>query len=703
MYQTARSTMNRLFLASILWAVLLADAAHADDAVATGSFLATLDHATYFERAAALHGLLEYSDTTDLQSYLVAARGIQRVGMRKAWSGIVYARYTQIDPQGAVDHILQTGDDYQLEYLYATFCNWAEVDPEAAIARSQQLVRLPQRSVAKQAILAAHVELDAAALTALSERLGGRSESGIEAVLALRIERLAASDPRAAMAQAMAISDIELRKPLLQAIGRSWAAQAPEQALLASEDLSDAASRQAYREGVITELALSHPDALLAELDSSQYSDGEQYGIVNYVFSDLGVSNPLRGIALASRISTAYYRMVAYSTLFSVLPQGDPALTLELLEQSGSDLDDMTVESKALTELMLSEPGAALQWANRNPQRGRRWTPYLISLLSAENPSRALREALELSEPQVRIAALLQVIQTLAELDPLAAMEAIELLPPSAQRVMTQELVVTRWVTQDAPAATRWLLSQPEPLRSRLLQSGFGDALIRIDPELAQTVYQEFDSLMMEEWARKVVQRKVSDDPEQAARWLLANPDWPGFESAAQMVAGQLAGRDPQAALAFVAELPSDDAHDKALSAVIGVWSSTDAVAAAAFVAGVPSSPLRNSLVMDVTESWASFDFEKARRWLLSLDDLEARDETLVMLVSNAGIWGVDPMDLVDDIHSDAQRESALSALVQTLAYQNPEGARALLKRSDLPPGFSAQWSPFVEEAASRR
>lgn len=696
---TARATCFSLALSGALLSAPVhggdtrGNDARTDDTPTGSPFLATLDHPTYFERAAALTHLLERSEVSGLQTYLDETKGIEHIGTRAAWAGMVYARYTQLDPSGAVDHILATDWNDEKTLLYATFCNWADADLEAAIARSMELTRLPNRQIAKQAILAAHSDLDAADLDALSNRLGTPTETNIEAILAQKIERLARSNPRAAMSQAEAITDTDLRQSLLRSIGSFYAARSPDAALADSSRLNDPDAKREFRIGVITELALIDPEALLDELESGIYSQGERNGIVNFVFTDLAGRDPEQGVLLAGQVSPPALRNWALNALFGALPKNDPRYELELLELAGDDAPFLTYGTQALKRLARTDPREALDRALAHRNLAADIVPQILAGIAEADPQQALEWAQALPNPQLRSAANSSVILKVAETDPLLAIDFLAFLPRGLTKNTTLNSVVRQWATRDAPAAIAWVLSQPAPARGQLLMGGWQHTIAANDPELALAVYDQLDSARQRvDWARSFIYPVSNANPRMVANWLNEHPELLEDQQITRGVVNGLAQHDIQDALSYAERLPAGPAQDAALSAVVSQWAARDVTAAAAYVSEIDEPSRLLVLMPEVIRQWSQIDFDAARRWLSLLPHAEVRDQGMSMLVGNAFSYGIDPLPLIDAIDDEQIRRQALGQYVQMLSFQSPAAARDFLARGDLPAGFSEDW-----------
>jgi hypothetical protein len=214
--------------------------------------------------------------------------------------------------------------------------------------------------------------------------------------LAEMLEKLAATDPKRAMALAKAEGNLKLRTTLEQAALRGWASTAPA-------DATDWA------------LALSNQNDRSAAMKT--------------VFASAAAANPEEAVRVANLM----------------MQQG-----VDGIEGYGSSLID------ALCAAGNFQTAAAFA-ASGNSAQNRGWLGEMYSQWAALQPEEAAQAAMAIADPDTQNGALHGVVGGWAQADPAALTQFLTQLPPGGDRGQMLGQALENWVRQDPVAAANWI------------------------------------------------------------------------------------------------------------------------------------------------------------------------------------------------------------------------------------------------------
>jgi DNA-binding transcriptional regulator YbjK len=348
-----------------------------------------------------------------------------------------------------------------------------------------------------------------------------------------------------------------------------------------------------------------------------------------------------------------------------------------------------------------------------------------LRYLAITNPDRMLELAAGLTGDIGRIVRRV-ALQSLAEVDPAAAMTQASALPPGPDRDSVLTATAISLAASDPDTALAWAqnLSPPSPgtlrqvamviaqshpdralelidnppegIDSRLIGS-LMVSVVSSDPDQAEMLANQLidsDNIQVRNSLRNLVGNWMQQDPDRALAWILAHDaqvDAGVFGRAAQalaqsdpaaaasdidripvrfqsawisQVAGPYARNDPAAALAWVAQYRGQSVYPSALLAAVTGSAQVDPRLAAEFIAQADSE---SQLVTapQLAQIWASREPGAAARWAAELADDRSRASALGAAVS---AWAVsDPgaaRSWTLDLGRGPDRDYALTVLV---------------------------------------
>lgn len=230
---------------------------------------------------------------------------------------------------------------------------------------------------------------------------------------------------------------------------------------------------------------------------------------------------------------------------------------------------------------------------------------------------------------------------------------------PMNERMMASFLLFGQWAEKDPTAAMTFSNSM-----------GFAGGMVR--PTILQS------------WASK--------DPENAAKYYLANPrefdmmgmgmgggrGGQGGQSGASIIAGEWARQDPKAAMAWAAGLTTD--KGQAMTSVVTEIAKSDPRAAAAMIGQMDAGDRANAY-RSVASQYGALDFSEAQTWIRSLP---ADDQAAALASAIGGLSNTNPTEAAKQVAlmepGDA-RNRVMGDVVQDLARVDPQSAADFLKQ----------------------
>jgi hypothetical protein len=634
-----------------------------------------LELPTDFLQTEALYVLVGQADIPTLKQYIQQSKRIPKSSDRGAAQGIIYLRFSDLDPEGALTHLYQSSISERSNILYGMFGSWAKLDLDAAIARIGLLKNAQDRQVAGNAIAQALAENDPSILDRIAAQLPDTDNIDYFKVRALLAR--ARIDPAAAMEAATGLLDRNIRYQTMMQIASLWAKTDANAALAYASQIDDRNIRTSYRRAIFQSILQDNPEAMSSLLRKYEQFDDQQ-AIVGAAMTGFAATNPERGLALAQGLKNIQLRRHAINLLIQSWTSHDPKGAASALSQ----IDDPTARQQLgmniALEMARSDPAAALQWAEEfEGKRGNIWENVLRNM-GHQNPDRALAILNNMEPSPQRNEALGQVLASIARSRPWLAATYLEEMPPGPPRDQALWQIAQSWGRNDPAAALEWVLSQDLPQQSHVISSL---AFQMASQDLQQAI--EFTDLMTGQarigWISAVVGNYATQNPQEAANWVAQFSDEASYGDWMGMIAGNLVLTDPQAALNLISSVSQPDQYLMAAHAMANAWANQDAAAAAQWVAGLPDDQINRQLVSTIASNWYRYDPQAARNWVLQLERGESRDQGIMTMLNQSQSDPAFSASLINQIGSDSLRNIAASNYIQQLAGHDLSAAQQLL------------------------
>ncbi|MGC4071310.1 MAG: hypothetical protein QM760_02070 [Nibricoccus sp.] len=455
------------------------------------------------------------------------------------------------------------GKEPDNDELYATIVDWAEHDPEGALAWAQGARRLPQR-----------LNLQALALTSLARKNLAGAQEWIRRnldhhdrvfMLEQTFQGLAFESPRVALELIGAFPENEQPQNLGAALG-ALAGESPQEALVIFNRLSgenrenaagwmleawakkDAAAAMAWVEGkpdmiaspaarmaVLFECAQSRPDLALAFL--KKFPETEDNYSNSHAIGLLLEHSPEHGVEALSLVSPATARS-ALTMWARESFEKSPERAVMLLKKWVSEETQRGVIREGFTAWLESDRRAAMEWLGT------------------------------VTEPEMQTTLQAGLIGWEAQRDPVAALSVMSssgVASPEMRDVVTQAF--SSWAERDVAAAAGWVVANP--------------------------------ALVTAEQASELTNRFLTKDEEGGADWLAKLPAGSTRDAAVEAAAIYWAERfEPELATQAAGTIRDPEKRTRALFSVYRAMRSSDAASAESWLVGA------KDLSEETKQSW---------------------------------------------------------------------------------------------------
>ncbi|MEQ1858328.1 MAG: hypothetical protein ABMA13_00170 [Chthoniobacteraceae bacterium] len=485
--------------------------------------------------------------------------------------GILFARWAELDPAGAVKYSQLLPRSANAGFLRRTaLTTWAEQDLDAALAWARTLEKSDTRNDSLATIAGALAKRDpAAALKLIAENFTGRDSANA-----------------------------------YDTVFSAWAENDFTSAYAAAQELTDPGLRVRAMRAALNQKLEADPHMVLEALRTAKLSelrwDLGNRAMTRWLERDFAAA---RDYALA--LPPGDQRDQGLQQVAKEFARNDPHAALDWLRT----LPDDGSRDQAIQSLFGT-------WAGSDSKA-------------------ALEGARALPEGRLRENALAQIAQNLVDTDISTALGILKELPPGNATDNAFQQVAWRWGRTDPKAAATWFIDNlPENNQWALQQIvsewarndpdaalGWASALPDDRSQKGSLLGQALSNLARSDPLAAVDRFKVLTAEQQAG--------------AAGNLAGSWANRDPVAAAKWVMELKSDEARNNAVGSIASIWGQRDPAAATRWLETIPAGNTRDNAIQNFAFSVVQNDPEGATAWALAIGDAGKRDNALMGVVSN--------------------------------------------------------------------
>lgn len=474
-----------------------------------------------FSRNAAMYRLANGATRQQVEAWLDEVETLPPSPHRYDLARVLYIRFAALDPEAALDHAFRSAT--KPVWLEAIFRTWAQVDPDAAIARAAKLDS-SAKAAASRTLLQLGLPLEE--LRSMVERLDANEDHdqyrrieriigiapptpGMRLLAAARASKLGRRDDEShadAWYRAIAVEDDLVRQILAERIALDWASDNPVDAMAAvkawtnndlfvamgSYGFSTELIRHRIRSRIVWKWADDEPLEAFAWLMAQEIPDiGSDIGAV---MSRLTQHVPEEAIARIGDVPASQRPSAAYAVL-GVLAGRDIDQALSFF--ASLDISWKVNNTHVLRRALVANRSAkqALDWAlSVDPRIRADEVAAVIRDVHRKDHAEALRLLGSLDEPSLRIAAADEVVRAEARRDAQETLAWARTFEPEAGRSNLIVKVFDTWAARDPAAACRELLDmRAGPVRDQAAATMMPDLVSRNAP-LAERLFDAIES-----------------------------------------------------------------------------------------------------------------------------------------------------------------------------------------------------------------
>ena len=601
-----------------------------------------------FDQTEALYVLAGRSDSAGVQDLIHQTIRVADASDRSAGLSILFSRLTDIDPYSAVAMAAQAPFSAERLIESSIWRTWARRDLDGALEAALGLGSISRRNEAAQVMYGAYGLAENEETRHIEEVLGVPPSSGTKRQY---LQSLAADAPYAAIDYLNQLPVAEQRKAAWS-LGDYLGRANPPLAESLVDMINNAQVRAGYEQSVYRALGNSDPaqllDRWLTDPQSQKFSAGISTAIIQLAQSDFD-------------LAMSYYNSTD---------------NLQVRQALGNSI---------VQALVTDDPGRALEWAQREDTGGRHsMYQQAIVLISRSDPDTALAAAQAIENPAERASTLSNIIETMANSDPVAAVSALKQLPDGRNKDQAAQRMLMHWVQSDATAATEWAIENSDRFGNHLLAS-VSSMLVRQNPQAAINILPRLDSQTANKVSLQIVQSLAQHQSLAAAEAFVAGyENSPQYEQMYSTLIPQIARQDPARAIQIASGMSPGKARDNVYSQLVAYSAQTNPQQAIAWMEAIDNPRNRTRAVYALAGTWAQIDPVAANRWVSGLPSGATRDDAIRALVSDTRKFDNSRIDLISSIDDPGKRSQALVGYITQVARRDYAKARALLDSTQL-------------------
>jgi hypothetical protein len=477
-------------------------------------------------------------------------------------------------------------------------------------------------------------------------------------------------------------------------------------------------------------------------LDAYQNKD---YSLLHHVYQHWGKLNLEAAINSANKIKDSYQQSTAAQGVLAAISVSDVQQAMEVSKRLGIETSEEQYVGNALVEKAIQDPESALQEAMLMPQGYERDSALqgVIDAWAKQDPRQAFayveritdnRARLQLQEtilyrwaesnPQAAYEIMLTlpkgrtsnvnytILTNIANQNPREALNLIENISSSRNRVDAYNATIQTWAAKDARAEANFVSQiDNKQLRQQLAPTVI-QYLSTESPDDALIFARELDPNGQMYLQDTVIGQIAGTNPERAFQLAQSAEQATVRQQLMVTVVNNLSYQDPPRAAAMIDQVPSAEITPEIINSVVYNWANSDPDAAMAWV-NSKSGQLRNDGLISigsqlanvdpdlaasylpqlngqVRESWAqnitynysSYDLAEAVTWIENFRGKSIYNNLLSSVVSQAATTDVDyALQLAQNTSNAEQRNGLLRQIADQISYSDPQRAESLYSR----------------------
>jgi hypothetical protein len=605
---------------------------------------------TEFGRAEALYAIAGRQDSAGVQNLIFEANRIADAEDRSGALNILFFRLTEMDPQSALalTRMDELRGDRGLERR--VWISWGRRDLNAALAAASAQSSAVQRDYAAQSLYTGFGFMGNVTTDRIEEALGIKPDRNVRGRF---IYRLADESPARAIAFINSMESGVKQEEMVSWLAFHMAQRDPEQAASYAVLFDNQRYKKNYEQIIARNVAAANPVEILDRILASGRTG----------LSRSQIYSAMRGVAAGDLdVAMSYYDRL-------------------------QSAEDKTIMADAIANALAGrDVDAALAWARANETGD---VPELemqvLQKLAQTDMPRAIAEAQNAVNPQMRNSMLTTIIQVGARSNPQEAIEYVSLIENPNMRDDAAQQAISTWLRTDTDAAVDWLLAQDRDTVDEYLGASPGyamrsnvDAAIRLLPLVEERNQQMWRSQI----ARTLTTQRSPSEAMSFIRQFEGEPGYAGLQAA--VITG-VAQHDVVSARLMADQLPDGDAKDSAYVTLVQTRAASHPQEAIAWLGLISSDAQRGRAASNIVGQWYGNDPQGAERWVHNLPSGGVRDNAISGLVGQWHDYGPEQEALIASIENDGIRTQARVRQVYTLMQRDPVRAREVMEGADLP------------------
>jgi len=338
------------------------------------------------------------------------------------------------------------------------------------------------------------------------------------------------------------------------------------------------------------------------------------------------------------------------------------------------------------TAMARQDPARALEWARAEDGGGQpALTMSVLTQLANTDPALALAEASKLDNRQWRRQSVSTVLSTVARTDPASAIAYLNEINDRQDRDMAMASIVGQWAGSDPEAAVDWLLSGDVPDGERFLVQ-VGHRLVSNDVDTAIRLLPRVDEQTSMQWRQQITLVLATQrSPAEAARFVQQFAGDAGYDALRSTLISGVSQQDIGMARRLVRQLPAGELRDRGYAQVIAQHSHGYPAEAASWLDSIADETVRSQTAAQVIRQWYGLEPQAASQWIEMQPAGTLRDNVIRHIAGSNSDSPREIARLIDSMSDPDLRRQALTAQVYAIARTNPDAARLMLGRLDMP------------------
>ena len=471
----------------------------------------------------------------------------------------------------------------------------------------------------------------------------------------------------------------------------------------------------------------------------------KNYSLLPQVYRHWSKLDIEAAIESANNIKDSYQQNTAAQGVLASISVTDVERVTEISKRLGIETSEEQYVSNALVEKAIQDPEAAIQeamlmpqgyekdnalsgiidaWATQDPQQAfsyveriadnriRQQLQETVLYRWAENDPQTAYEVM-LTLPKGRVSNVNYTIFTnIANQDPREALNLIESISSSRNRVDAYNATIQTWAAKDAQAAANFVAQiDNKQLRQQLAPTVI-QYLSSQSPDDALLLARELDPTGQQYLQETVIGQIAGTNPDRAFQLAQSADQVIVRQQLMVSVVNNLSYQDPSRAAGMIDQIPASDVTADIINSVVYNWANSDPDAAMAWV-NSKSGQLRNdglisigsqlasvdpdlaasylpqlngevraSWVQNITYYYSSYDILEAATWIENFRGETIYNDLLSSVVGQAASSDVDyALQLAQNSSNTEQRNGLIRQIADQLSYSDPQRAELLYSR----------------------